>query len=178
MRETPLHAIHQELGAAMVEFGGWHMPVQYGPILDEVRCVRNHVGLFDLSHMGRVNITGPDAVQFVDRIATCFCAKIPEGAIRYGLLCDESGNPIDDVLVYRRASEVFVVVNASNTQRDLEWMAAHTEGLEVQIEDQTEAQAMLALQGPKSESALQEFCAAAPLRKSGGHSLSGSAPLR
>ena len=81
MRHTPLHDEHEPLGGKLVEFGGWHMPVQYGPILEEVRCVRERVGLFDLSHMGRFNLTGPDAVAFVDRVATCYCARIPLGAI-------------------------------------------------------------------------------------------------
>ncbi|MEE8148754.1 MAG: glycine cleavage system aminomethyltransferase GcvT [Longimicrobiales bacterium] len=154
MRETPLHDVHRALGANLVEFGGWHMPVQYGPILDEVRLVREHVGLFDLSHMGRLRITGPDAVAFVDRVATCFCAKIPIGAIRYGLLCREDGNPIDDLLVYRGEHEVFLVVNASNSSRDLAWLQEHAAGFEVEIEDQTNELAMLALQGSGSEAAL------------------------
>ncbi|MEE8468879.1 MAG: glycine cleavage system aminomethyltransferase GcvT, partial [Planctomycetota bacterium] len=135
MRETPLHDVHRRLGAKLVEFGGWHMPVQYGPILAEVRLVREHVGLFDLSHMGRLRITGPDAVAFVDRVATCFCAKIPVGAIRYGLLCRSDGNPIDDLLVYRGEHEVFLVVNASNTDRDLAWLHEHAAGFAVDLED-------------------------------------------
>jgi len=142
------------LGAKLVEFGGWHMPVQYGPILDEVRLVREHVGLFDLSHMGRLRITGPEAVSFVDRVATCFCAKIPMGAIRYGLLCREDGNPIDDLLVYRSEDEVFLVVNASNTERDLAWLHEHAADFDVHIENQTDALAMLALQGAGSEATL------------------------
>ena len=155
MKETPLHAVHQALGAKMVEFGGWHMPVQYGPILDEVRTVRAKAGLFDLSHMGRVRVTGEDRVKLVDRIATNFCAKIPEGAIRYGLFCREDGNPIDDLLVYRGPDEVFLVVNASNTAADLAWIREHAPGSRVTIEDQTDAIAMLALQGQESQAVLQ-----------------------
>ena len=79
LKKTALHAAHVTLGGKMVEFGGWHMPVQYGPILDEVRTVRSKAGLFDLSHMGRVRVTGEDRVHLVDRISTNFCAKIPEG---------------------------------------------------------------------------------------------------
>ena len=77
MRHTPLHDLHERLGARMVEFGGWHMPVQYGPILDEVRCVRERVGLFDLSHMGRLRFTGPDRVQALDRVLTSYVGRIP-----------------------------------------------------------------------------------------------------
>jgi aminomethyltransferase len=155
MQETPLHDLHVALGAKMVEFGGWHMPVQYGPILDEVRTVRAKAGLFDLSHMGRVRLTGPDRLALADRLATNFCAKIPEGAIRYALFCREDGNPIDDLLVYRGRDEVFLVVNASNTQADLDWIRGHAGGMDVAIEDQTRELAMLALQGQESQAVLQ-----------------------
>ncbi len=141
----------------MVEFGGWNMPVQYGPILDEVRCVREKVGLFDLSHMGRVTISGPDAVAFVDRTVSCYCAKIAVGGIRYGLLCQEDGGPIDDVLVYRGVDDVFVVVNASNTAADLDWLRKHTGDFDVEIHDQTDELAMLALQGQNSAAVLAKL---------------------
>ncbi len=157
MKETPLHDLHVALGAKMVEFGGWHMPVQYGPILDEVRTVRSKAGLFDLSHMGRLRVTGKDRVKLVDRVATNWCAKIPEGAIRYALFCREDGNPIDDLLVYKGKDEVFLVVNASNTEADLAWIREHAGGMEVVIEDQTRELAMLALQGQESQAVLQPF---------------------
>lgn len=133
------------------------MPLQYGPILEEVARVRESVGLFDLGHMGRVSVVGPERVELVDRIATNRVAKIPENAIRYGLLCRENGNPIDDVLVYRSAEEVFVVVNASNRERDLAWMHEHGAGFDAEIRDLTDEQAMLALQGQKSEATLQKL---------------------
>ncbi len=154
MRQTPLHDVHEPLGAKMVDFAGWHMPVQYGPILDEVRSVRENVGLFDLSHMGRFRFTGSEAVAFMDKVATCFCARIPMGAIRYGLLCAADGNPIDDILVYRSENEVFIVVNAGNADADREWLLGHMQGMDVSFEDQTDELAMIALQGPKSEEAL------------------------
>jgi aminomethyltransferase len=155
MKNTPLHDVHAALGAKMVEFGGWHMPVQYGPILDEVRRVRTQAGLFDLSHMGRVRVTGEDRVAYVDRIATNHCAKIPEGSIRYALFCRADGNPIDDLLVYRGKDEVYLVVNASNTAVDLEWMREHAKGHDVVIDDQTDATAMIAVQGPTSREIVQ-----------------------
>jgi len=157
MQETPLHDAHARLGAKLIEFGGWHMPVQYGSILAEVRCVRERSGLFDLSHMGRFRITGAEAVAFVDRVATCFCAKIPRHAIRYGLLCREDGNPIDDVLVYRDEGAIFIVVNAANTQADLDWLRRHASDFDITIEDQTRELAMLALQGPASQAILQKL---------------------
>ena len=155
MKETPLHDLHVALGAHMVEFGGWHMPVQYGPILDEVRTVRTKAGLFDLSHMGRVRLAGPDRLKLADLLATNFCAKIPEGAIRYALFCREDGNPIDDLLVYRGRDEVFLVVNASNTQADLDWIRRHARSMQVEVQDQTDELAMLALQGQESAAVIQ-----------------------
>ena len=154
--KTDLHAVHVAAGAKMVPFGGWSMPVQYGSILDEVERVRSKTGLFDLGHMGRIDVTGPDTVPFLDRIATSFVAKIPEGAIRYGLMCDEDGGPLDDLLLYKSNPEhVFVVANASNKNAILEWMESHRDGADVRIEDRSEELAMLALQGPASEAALQ-----------------------
>lgn len=157
MRHTPLHDVHEELGARMVDFGGWHMPLQYGPILDEVQCVRNQAGLFDLSHMGRVRVTGADRVAYIDRLITNYCAKIPVGSIRYAFLCREDGNPIDDLLVYRGEDEVYLVVNASNAEADLAWMREHTDGFDVTVEDLTDAEAMLAVQGQRSTEILQPF---------------------
>lgn len=156
MKHTPLHDIHAAAGASMVEFGGWHMPVQYGPILEEVRQVREKAGLFDLSHMGRVLIEGPDALALSERLVTCHVAKIPIGSIRYGCLCQEDGMPLDDLLVYRDAdSSIYLVVNASNTERDLTWIRDHVGSMDVTIEDQTSATAMLAVQGPRAAEALQ-----------------------
>ena len=148
MKQTPLHDTHVALEARMVDFGGWQMPVQYGPILDEARCVRTQAGLFDLGHMGRVHVSGPDAVAYLDRIATNFVAKIPLGSIRYTLFCKEDGGPIDDLLVYRGDDHVYLVVNASNTEVVLDWMRSHVGDLDVTIDDQTDATTMIALQGP------------------------------
>jgi len=157
LQETPLHDVHAALGARMIDFGGWHMPVQYGPILDEVRTVRNACGLFDLGHMGRFHITGPDAIKLVDKVATNFCAKIPVGAIRYALFCLENGNPIDDVLLYREEQDVFIVVNAGNLERDLAHLQKHAEGMDCEVIDQSRELDMLALQGQHSEAILQRL---------------------
>ena len=155
LKKTPLNALHIELGAKMVDFGGWHMPVQYGPILDEVRTVRNACGLFDLGHMGRFHITGPDALKLVDAVSTNWATKIPVGAIRYSLFCLENGNPIDDVLLYREEDAVFIVVNAANLDRDLAHLRQHAEGLDCEVVDQSRELDMLALQGQHSEAILQ-----------------------
>jgi len=150
MKNTPLYARHVRHGARLVEFGGWQMPVQYGPILEEVTRVRTHAGLFDLSHMGRVRVTGKDRVAYLDRLLTNYVAKIAPGSIRYALFCRADGMPIDDLLVYPSADEVFLVVNASNTDVDLAWMREHQKGFDVVITDQTDELAMIAVQGPKS----------------------------
>ena len=154
MKQTPLHSVHEQLGAKMVDFGGWHMPLQYGPILEEAKCVRERAGLFDLGHMGRISVTGPDAVAYLDRIATNYVAKIPTGSIRYTLFCKPDGNPVDDLLVYRGEDEVYLVVNASNTDAVLAWMNAHTEGFDVSIDHRTERETMIALQGATSPEVL------------------------
>ncbi len=163
MKRTPLHDVHLAAGARMIEFGGYSMPVQYGSILEEVRRVRTAAGLFDLSHMGRVMVTGQGAVAFLDRIATNHCARIPLGAIRYSLLCREDGNPIDDVLLYREEGGVFVVVNAANAATDLEWMRLHRGAFQVTLDEQTERISMLALQGPRSQAILSPLVAGADL---------------
>jgi len=167
MKQTPLAEAHQKLSAKMVEFGGWNMPVQYGPILDEVVTVRTKAGLFDLSHMGRVRVTGKDRERYLDTICTNFVAKIPLGAIRYSLFCRADGNPIDDLLVYRGADEVFLVVNASNTDVDLAWMREHARGFDVKVEDQTDELGMIALQGQASQAVLQEMTSSLDLASIG-----------
>ncbi len=167
IQRTPLHDAHVALSAKLVEFGGWLMPVQYGPILDEVRTVRSTAGLFDLSHMGRVVVRGKDRVAYLDRICTNFVAKIPQGSIRYSLFCKQDGMPIDDLLVYQGADEVFLCVNASNTAVDLAWMREHAQGFDVAIEDQTQSLAMIAVQGQESAAILQPFCAGIELAKLG-----------
>src|SRR5262245_64605985 len=126
------------------------MPVQYGAILDEVRAVRRTAGLFDLSHMGRLRVEGPDAVRLVDRVSTNHCARMAPGAIRYALLLNEEGFPLDDILVYREEDGVYLVVNAANTERDLAWLRSHASGLDASVRDLTRESAMLALQGQAS----------------------------
>ncbi len=154
MKATPLHSVHVQLGARMVEFGGWQMPLQYGSILQEGQTVRSACGLFDLSHMGRFEVQGRDAVALVDRVCTNHCAKIPVGGIRYSLLCREDGRPLDDLLIYRDEVGVYLVVNASNSERDLQWIRTHARGLSAEVHDTTAATAMLALQGPRSQEIL------------------------
>ncbi len=157
MHRSPLEEAHEALGARMVPFAGWRMPVQYGSILEEVRTVRERVGLFDLSHMGRFRVSGPEATEALQKVLTNDVAAIKKGAIRYALITKEDGGVLDDVLCYRdpeRGDELFLVVNAANRERDLEWLRTMTGGMEARIEDRTFELAMIALQGRASLQAL------------------------
>ena len=133
----------------MVDFAGYEMPVQYGTIVAEHTAVRTAAGLFDISHMGRVQFSGPDAGALLDRLLTC---RVPteSGHVRYGLLCREDGGIIDDVLTTRLTNDWLMVVNASNRSACLDWFERQSAGLSVSIDDRTEATAMLAVQGPDS----------------------------
>lgn len=161
MQATALESLHVNLGARMVPFGGWNMPVQYGPILDEARTVRTKAGLFDLGHMGRVRVTGRGAEAFLQRLQTNDVAAIPPGRIRYAMILDDHGRTQDDILVYRnpRNDGFFVVVNAGNTARDLGIMRTIANDFDVTIEDCTHSLGMIAIQGPLSPQITQRFCA-------------------
>jgi aminomethyltransferase len=157
--ETPLHGWHVAHGARIVAFGGWAMPVQYsGGILAEHRATRAGASLFDISHMGRVQVTGPDALGLLQRTTTNDVAKLVPGRAQYSLLCNEAGGTLDDLIVYRLADRYLVVVNAGSRQRDLEWLREQAEGLDVELADHTADVAMIALQGPAAEMLLQPIC--------------------
>jgi len=160
MRETALKDVHAGLGARLVPFGGWNMPVQYRPILDEARQVRSKAGLFDLGHMGRVRVRGKQAEAFLQRLQTNDAAQIQAGRIRYAMILDDQGRTQDDILVYREpeGTGFFVVVNAGNTARDLGIMRAIAKDFTVTVEDQTDALGMIAIQGPLSQQITQRIC--------------------
>lgn len=160
MQATALASTHAALNARMVPFAGWNMPVQYRPILDEVRTVRQRAGLFDLGHMGRVDIRGADAEAFLQRLQTNDAAAIPPGRIRYAMILDDQGRTQDDILVYRypRDDGFFVVVNAGNSARDLAIMHRLAQGLRVTIDDRTASLGMIAIQGPLSQQITQRLC--------------------
>jgi aminomethyltransferase len=158
LRRTPLHARHVALGARMVPFGGWDMPVQYTGILDEHRAVRESVGLFDVSHMGQIWLRGPEAVAAAERLLTCPVASLRPGRVRYGLLCNERGGVVDDVTVYRVADdELFLCVNAANIEKDWRWVVRHAG--DAQARDQSDATGLLAIQGPESAALLARAAA-------------------
>ena len=159
MQATALESTHQALGARMVPFGGWNMPVQYRPILDEARTVRTKAGLFDLGHMGRVAVRGPQAEAFLQRLQTNDAAAIPPGRIRYSMILNQEGLTQDDILVYRnpRNDGFFVVINAGNCARDLGIMRDVAKGFDVVVDDQTHRLGMIAIQGPLSQQITQRI---------------------
>ncbi len=155
MKTTILNATHRELGAKMVPFGGFDMPVQYDSIVNEHNCVRQGAGLFDLCHMGRFHIRGEGAVAAVDRIVTCNVATMKSGQIRYGLVTNPQGGVHDDILVYRLPDSVLLVVNAGNRDKLLPYCEKELNGDSYSFEDRSEELAMIAVQGPLSQGLLK-----------------------
>lgn len=161
-KRTPLSERHVELGGRMVEFAGWYMPVQFTGIIDEHSTVRNKAGLFDLGHMGQVDVRGDDALAFLQYITTNDVARLEPGQAQYSMLLLPTGCPIDDIIVYRRpdGDGFFVVVNAANAERDVAWMHEQREkrsDLDVSVEDVSDVTGMIAIQGPLAESILQRI---------------------
>jgi aminomethyltransferase len=147
---TPLHDLHVARGAKMVDFGGWHMPLQYDGILAEHRAVRESVGIFDVSHMGEIDFTGPGALAAVQRLITNDAAKLVDGKAMYTCVCYPEGGIVDDCIVYRRGPEDFrIVVNASNIAKDFAFFREQAGHL-CQIVDNSEDVALIAVQGPKA----------------------------
>lgn len=152
--KTPLHAWHAAHGARLVDFAGWHMPVQYGSIVEEHQATRRAASLFDVSHMGRILFEGPGAEAFLDRLLTRKVVGMGPGKIRYSLMCREDGGILDDVLIYHLHAHsgglyYQLVVNASNRQKILAWLTAQKNSTDnVRFVDQTQATAMIAVQGP------------------------------
>jgi len=156
LKRTPLHEQHRALGAKLVPFAGYEMPVQYpAGITAEHRAVREACGVFDVSHMGEFIVTGPDAVAFVNRVTTNDVAKLAVGQAHYSTFLNERGTIEDDCLVYRMADRLMLVVNASNREKDLAHVLRYRDGMDVAVEDRSDDFALLAVQGPRAEAALQ-----------------------
>ncbi|MBX7147483.1 glycine cleavage system aminomethyltransferase GcvT [bacterium] len=155
LKKTPLNEIHKSLGARMVEFGGWEMPVQYTGVIDEHNAVRNAVGLFDISHMGEIIVEGELAKDFINYITTNKIDKIKDGGCQYAAVCNPDGGCVDDVISYQyNPQKYLVVVNASNTDKDFAWFTENNmHG--VSIANVSPQYCQLALQGPKAEATLQ-----------------------
>ena len=158
MKVTPLNQVHRELGARMVDFGGWDMPVQYSGVIEEHVAVRQAAGLFDVSHMGEVEVTGPNALAFIQHLTINDAAKLVDGQVQYSAMCYPEGGVVDDVTLYRfNASRYLFCVNASNVDKDFAWMEkvlADSAMTGVTLNNRSAEFAQIALQGPKAQEIL------------------------
>ena len=158
-KHTPLYNAHRTLGARMIEFGGWQMPVHYSGILAEHRAVRAQVGLFDLSHMGEIEIRGPRALEVCQELFVTDVARVQIAQAQYTLMCFSYGGIVDDVIVYRLAEDrFFLCVNAANTDTDYDWIVEYNCG-RAEIINRSDAYALIALQGPQSQAVLCKLTA-------------------
>lgn len=153
LKRTPLFATHVAMGAKMVPFGGWEMPVQYSGIIEEHQAVRQAAGLFDVSHMGEFRVTGPEALAFVQHVVANDVAALADHQALYTQFTQPDGGTVDDLLVYRLETGYLLVVNASNLEKDWAWLKQH-QGPGVELTDESDETAMIALQGPRAEAIL------------------------
>lgn len=156
MKQTPLIEQHRAHGAKLVDFAGWNMPIQYASVVGEYQTVRTHAGLFDVSHMGRITVSGPGSLSFLQRMTTNDVAQLAVGQAHYSMVCNERGGIKDDIFVYQTdESDYLLCVNASNRDKILEWMTRHrTTRDHCTLEDRTSALAQIAIQGPASRDVL------------------------
>jgi aminomethyltransferase len=157
MKRTPLYPVHVENGARMVEFAGYMMPMQFRGILHEHLQVRRKVGIFDVSHMGEVEVLGEDALEFVNLVTSNDASKLQVGGVQYSLLLLPSGGIIDETLVYRLQDRYMLVVNAVNTEKDYRWLLEQKRG-KVELRNRSGELAILAVQGPLSEMVMENTC--------------------
>ena len=155
LRKTPLNPVHRELGAKMVAFGGWEMPVEYSGLISEHMAVRTAAGIFDVSHMGELAVEGPGALAFLQRVTSNDVGKLQDGQAQYSALPLPNGAPADDVIVYRRGAERYLVVaNAANVEKDLRWLQEQSPS-QCTVSNRSDEFALIALQGPKAQGVLQ-----------------------
>ena len=162
LRETPLRGRHEDLGARLIPFAGWLMPVQYTGIVDEHRTVRSAAGLFDLGHMGQVRVTGTDALPYLQMVSTNDVSVLAPGDAQYSLLSNERGGVIDDIIIYRLPDEpgYLVVVNAANHGKDVAWLQQQQSArpeIEVDVDDVSDSLGMIAIQGPNAAEIVAEL---------------------
>jgi glycine cleavage system T protein (aminomethyltransferase) len=149
LQRTPLYEKHAELGAKLVDFAGWEMPVQYEGVREEHLAVRTHAGMFDVSHMGEVEVEGPAALAFLQRVLSNDVAEIGLGGAQYSCLCNEDGGVLDDLFAYRLGGDRYLLVtNSANHDADLAWLGRWSRGVDVSVRDVADRYAMLAVQGP------------------------------
>jgi aminomethyltransferase len=157
LKRTPLFDLYKESGGKTIDFGGWELPVHFSSIKEEHEAVRTRAGLFDVSHMGEVEVKGADSLNYLQKMMTNDISKIKKGAAQYTAMCYENGGTVDDLLVYKiEDNHYLLVVNASNIEKDYSWLEEHLDG-DVSIENKSEKTAQLALQGPLAEKVLQKL---------------------
>jgi aminomethyltransferase len=157
LKQTPLYPVYAPLGGKTIDFGGWELPVQFAGIQSEHEAVRQRAGLFDVSHMGEFRVTGPGAESFLQRVTTNDVSRLEANQAQYSLLCYPNGGVVDDLLVYKMADDQFMlVVNASNIDKDFDWLKQHA-GEGVKLENVSDETALLALQGPRAEAILAQL---------------------
>lgn len=157
LKRTPLFDVYKEYGGKTIDFGGWELPVQFSSIKEEHEAVRTRAGLFDVSHMGEVEVKGTDSLNYLQKMMTNDISKIKNGGAQYTAMCYENGGTVDDLLVYKiEENHYLLVVNASNIEKDFNWLEEHLAG-DVSIENLSEKTAQLAIQGPLAEKVLQKL---------------------
>lgn len=160
LKQTSLHAEHLKAGAKMVDFGGWHMPIQYSGVIKEHQAVRTNCGVFDVSHMGELRVKGKDAVEFLQKVTINDVSKLAEGQGQYTAFLNESGGMVDDLILYQLASQDYLLcVNAANTQKDFDWICAQSEKAsfaDLSIQNESSVWSQLAVQGPLSRECLSK----------------------
>ena len=159
--KTPLYKKHVELNANMVDFANYRMPMQYSSIFEETKAVRNSAGLFDVSHMGEIEVSGDNATEFVNCLVTFDISKIKDFQAKYTVMLNERGGIIDDLLVYKLKEKYLIVVNASNQEKDFDWIKQHENG-GVEIQNVSKKYFQIALQGPLSEKIIKRIVKNAP----------------
>ena len=156
LKKTPLNGVHREAGARMVPFSGWDLPVQYTGVLDEHLAVRTRAGLFDVSHMGEVDVVGRDALAFLQHVTCNDVSRLSPGRIQYSALTTPDGTFVDDLLVYKRGDDAYLlVINAGNTPKDVAWLLSHAKGYDLRLADVSSRWCQIALQGPRAQEILQ-----------------------
>jgi aminomethyltransferase len=162
LKRTPLYDLHRELGAKLIDFGGWEMPVQYSGILEEHRAVRERVGIFDVSHMGELEVSGPESLAALQWLTPNDVSRLSDGRCQYSSFLTERGTFVDDLLVYRKAADSYMlVVNASNISKDFDWARSHARG-DARVEDASDRCALISVQGPRAAALVGRLAAEDP----------------
>lgn len=158
LKRTPLFEVYKDYGAKTIDFGGWDLPVQFSSIKEEHEAVRTKAGVFDVSHMGEIIVTGKDSTAYLQYMITNDVTKLTAGKAQYTALCYENGGTVDDILVYKKTDENYLlVVNAANIEKDFEWLCKHSTNFDVALENLSNEIAQLALQGPLAQEVLQKL---------------------